>query len=59
MLQSVTQHNAMQTDLAIQRCINPSCHASYEARTIRTSCDRCGDLLDIEYDWSGQRCLHR
>ena len=52
MLQSVTQHNAMQTDLAIQRCINPSCHASYEARTIRTSCDRCGDLLDIEYDWS-------
>ncbi len=51
MLQTATQHNANQTDLAIQRCINPKCNASYEARSIRTSCDRCGDLLDIEYDW--------
>ena len=51
MLQTAAQHNANQTDLAIQRCINPKCNASYEARSIRTSCDRCGDLLDIEYDW--------
>jgi threonine synthase len=51
MLQTACEHNATQTDLALQRCINPSCGATYEARTIRTSCDRCGDLLDVVYDW--------
>ena len=51
MLQTAHQHNATQTDLAFQRCINPSCGATYEARSVRTSCDRCGDLLDVDYDW--------
>lgn len=51
MLQTACEHNATQTDLAIQRCINPSCGATYEARSIRTACDRCGDLLDVDYDW--------
>jgi threonine synthase len=51
MLQTAQKHNAMQTDLAFQRCINPACAATYEARSIRTACDRCGDLLDIKYDW--------
>jgi threonine synthase len=39
------------TDLAFQRCINPECKATYETHSIRTSCDRCGELLDIDYDW--------
>ena len=39
------------TDTAFQKCINPACGATYEAETIRTACDRCGDLLDIQYDW--------
>lgn len=53
MLQSAESHNtrATRTELAFQRCINPSCGATYEARSVRTSCDRCGDLLDIVYDW--------
>jgi len=51
MLQTAEKHNAMQTDLAFQRCINPACAATYEARSVRTSCDKCGDLLDIAYDW--------
>ncbi len=51
MLQTAEKHNAKQTDLAFQQCINPACGATYDARTVRTSCDRCGDLLDIEYDW--------
>lgn len=51
MLSTAAQHNAAQTDLAFQRCINPSCAATYETMSIRTSCDRCGDLLDIAYDW--------
>ena len=47
----MSAHNASRTDLAFQRCINPACGAEYDARSIRTSCDRCGDLLDIQYDW--------
>ena len=51
MLQTAQAHNAMQTDLAFQQCINADCKATYAANTIRTSCDKCGDLLDIAYDW--------
>lgn len=51
MLLSAESHNAKQTDLAFQRCINPACGATYETRSVRTACDRCGDLLDIGYDW--------
>ena len=51
MLLTAEKHNAKQTDLAFQRCINPACAATFEARSVRTSCDRCGDLLDIIYDW--------
>jgi len=51
MLQTAAKHNAMQTDLAFQRCINRACGATYEARSILTACTKCGDLLDIDYDW--------
>ncbi|QEG42791.1 Threonine synthase [Roseimaritima ulvae] len=53
MLQSAgaTAANQSQTDIAFQRCINPSCAATYEARSVRTACDRCGELLDIAYEW--------
>ena len=51
MLQAAQEHNATQTDLAFQRCINPACGAIFEARSVRTSCDKCGDLLDIDYEW--------
>ncbi len=51
MLLSAQKHNAVKTDLAFQRCINPACAATYDARSVRTSCDRCGELLDIDYEW--------
>lgn len=51
MLSSAEKHNVTATDLAFQRCINPKCAATYETHSIRTSCDVCGDLLDIDYDW--------
>jgi threonine synthase len=51
MLQTAQSHNAAKTDLAFQRCINAACGATYEANSIRTSCDKCGNLLDIAYDW--------
>ncbi len=51
MLQTAAKGNAIQTDLAFQKCINPCCGATYDAMSARTSCDKCGDLLDIDYDW--------
>ncbi len=51
MLSQAEKHNASRTDLAFQRCINPACGATFDTHSIRTSCDRCGDLLDIAYEW--------
>ena len=42
---------AVHTDLAFQRCLSPSCGATYDVGEVRTSCGECGDLLDIAYDW--------
>jgi threonine synthase len=39
------------TDVAYQRCIQPSCAATYGVDEVRTSCDACGSLLDVDYDW--------
>lgn len=39
------------TPLAFQRCISPSCGATYDIGEVRVACDRCGDLLDVAYDW--------
>jgi threonine synthase len=38
--------------VAFQKCINPLCGATLDVGQVKTACDRCGDLLDIEYDWS-------
>jgi len=51
MLQTIENTKVMQTEIAFHRCINPTCGATYEPRSIRTACDKCGDLLDIAYDW--------
>ncbi|MEX2316668.1 MAG: threonine synthase [Pirellulales bacterium] len=42
-----------QTDLAYQRCIMPACGATYDVGEVRTSCDACGALVDVAYDWDG------
>ncbi|TWT87600.1 Threonine synthase [Pseudobythopirellula maris] len=39
------------TGLAFQQCIMPGCGATYDVGEVRTSCDKCGALLDIAYDW--------
>lgn len=38
--------------LAWQRCLNPLCGSTFDIVEVKTACDRCGDLLDIDYDWS-------
>jgi threonine synthase len=40
------------TDAAFQKCINPSCGATYGVAEAKVACTRCGSLLDIKYDWS-------
>ncbi len=42
----------MLNDIALQKCINPACGATYGAEEVRIACDKCGDLLDVTYDWS-------
>lgn len=40
-----------QTDIAFQRCIMPSCGATYGVDEARVACEKCGHLLDVRYDW--------
>lgn len=37
---------------AYQKCINPKCGAEFECTESMFKCPKCGDLLDIKYDWS-------
>lgn len=37
---------------AYQQCISPDCRATYGIDEIRTACARCGNLLDVVYDWN-------
>jgi threonine synthase len=39
------------TDLAFQRCVFPDCASTYDIADVRTDCDACGSLLDVDYDW--------
>ncbi len=45
--------------LAYQKCLNPLCGADFDVGQVKTACDRCGDLLDVEYDWSKVRLPKR
>src|SRR5437879_9296317 len=39
-------------EAAFQQCINPACSSTYAVEDVRLSCEKCGSLLDIKYDWS-------
>ena len=43
------------TPIAYQRCISRKCGATYDIREVRVACERCGDLLDVAYDWDRAR----
>ena len=36
---------------AFQQCINPSCAATYGLLDILSECPKCGNLVDVEYEW--------
>ncbi len=39
------------TELALQRCISPTCGATYGIDEVHVACAACGNLLDVQYDW--------
>ncbi|MCL4191408.1 MAG: threonine synthase [Thermoguttaceae bacterium] len=39
------------TDASYQQCISPACRATYGIEEVRVSCAKCGELLDVVYDW--------
>lgn len=42
------------TEVAFQRCVSPACQATYETNQALVACPKCGELLDVAYDWD--RC---
>lgn len=40
------------TDHAFQRCIEPACRAAFDLDEVLYTCNKCGGMLDIAYDWS-------
>lgn len=44
-------HTAAPAGLAYQQCINPQCAATLSVEQTDFACPRCGDLLDVVYDW--------
>ena len=42
-------------ETAFQRCINPDCSAQYSVSEPLSGCPKCGDLLDVAYDWDRLR----
>ena len=41
---------------AYQQCIIPTCGATYDFGEITTECKKCGNLLDIQYEWDKITC---
>jgi threonine synthase len=41
----------MSAAAAFQQCINPACGGTYGIDEVHVSCPKCGNLLDIEYNW--------
>ncbi len=39
------------TERAFQECINPGCGAQFDCGQSLFKCPKCGELLDIRYDW--------
>src|SRR5207244_5897053 len=39
-------------DAVFQRCINPTCAAVVAMDDTSFTCPRCGNLLDVAYDWN-------
>lgn len=50
-LEGVKVNSADNTAAVYQQCINPDCSGRFGVLEQLTSCPKCGDLLDVSYDW--------
>lgn len=41
----------MATDNVFQQCIRPSCASTFGVTEVLPKCPKCGDLLDVHYEW--------
>ncbi|MDO4570930.1 MAG: threonine synthase [Planctomycetia bacterium] len=39
------------SDPVFQKCIAPECGACYGVEEVLVACPKCGNLLDVQYDW--------
>ncbi len=39
------------SEIAFQQCINPGCSGTFGVDEILFSCPKCGELLDVRYNW--------
>lgn len=39
------------TDVAYQACMSPDCDATLSVDEVASACPKCGELLDVQYDW--------
>ncbi|MDO4576058.1 MAG: threonine synthase [Planctomycetia bacterium] len=39
------------SDNVFQKCIAPDCGATYSVDEVLVACPKCGNLLDVQYDW--------
>ncbi|MDR3621405.1 MAG: threonine synthase [Paludisphaera borealis] len=46
-----TERTERSTEAAYQQCLNPSCSATFGIDEAHFSCPKCGDLVDVVYDW--------
>ena len=44
-----------QTDTCLQQCISPACGAQYGIDEVLVACPKCGNLLDVMYEWDRLR----
>lgn len=44
--------SSLHSGIAFQKCLNPHCGATLDVAEVKTACHRCGDMLDVDYDWS-------
>lgn len=48
---TTTESPRRATEAAFQQCLNPSCAATFAVDEAHFACPRCGDLIDVVYDW--------
>jgi len=41
----------IRSEIAFQKCISPDCGTAFGVSEVHVACPRCGDLLDVQYDW--------